>query len=156
MIASEIIDNLYIAKTPKKEDYTFLKRNNFEYLVNMRAEYFWFGVPAKLKITVTRVPTFDIIFYPINPAKLLSPAIEMSEKIKQGKKVLCFCKQGKHRSVAMAACILIVLGYSADEAIKIIKQKRPIADPYANNIKTTIFKFEKLWRSKKYLLSSNR
>jgi hypothetical protein len=45
----------------------------------------------------------------------------------------------------MAACILISQGYSADEAMGLIKEQRDVADPYAKHIQRQITKFEKYW-----------
>jgi hypothetical protein len=56
-----------------------------------------------------------------------------------------FCEGGRRRSVAMASCILIGKGYSAEDAMKLIKEKRPVADPYAWHIQRQIRKFEINW-----------
>jgi protein-tyrosine phosphatase len=60
--------------------------------------------------------------------------------------VLSHCKAGVHRSVAMASCVLIARGYTADEAMALIIEKRPVADPHAAHIEKRIRKFEKVWR----------
>ncbi len=148
MVISEITDNLYIGKTPKISDYDYLAENSIFDIVNMRADYFWFNRSNNLGIKIHWVPTVDILFLPIKSEKLINTAKIMAEEIKSGKKVLCFCRMGRHRSVAMAASILIALGYSAEDAMNLIKQKRPIADPYAKHIKKTIYSFEKLWLEK--------
>ena len=51
------------------------------------------------------------------------------------------CAYGRHRSVAMGACILIAQGYDPYSAMELIKQKRPVADPYAFYIRPRIMKF---------------
>lgn len=148
MVLSEIIDNLFVGKTPKESEYIVLAESGIFNLVNMRADYFWFKRSNRLGIKIHWVPTLDILFLPINANKLIEPAIIMSEQIKSGKKVLCFCRMGRHRSVAMAASIMIALGYSADDAMALIKQNRPISDPYARHIKKTIYSFESIWLEK--------
>jgi hypothetical protein len=65
--------------------------------------------------------------------------------IENGGRVLVFCEGGRHRSVAMASCILIGLGYSADEAVELIRTKREVADPYAWHIQRQIRRFEARW-----------
>ena len=152
MLVSKITDNLFIGKTPKRADFNYLKNNNIKNIVNMRADYFWFDTNNPQGILITWVPTIDFILLPINAKKLMRTALEMSKKIQSGEKVLCFCRMGRQRSVAMAAAILVTQGYSADDAMHHIKLKRPIADPYARHIKKTIYQFENLWIEKKSLL----
>jgi hypothetical protein len=59
--------------------------------------------------------------------------------------VLIYCREGRHRSVAMSACILIGMGSSADEAMQLISEKRIAAVPYAKHIQSRIYKFEEEW-----------
>ena len=63
----------------------------------------------------------------------------------QGHSVLVHCKEGIHRSVAMACCILVAKGYTAEEAIKLVKEKRDKADPDAGYIRKRIEIFESNW-----------
>jgi hypothetical protein len=65
--------------------------------------------------------------------------------MESGGKVLTFCKSGIHRSVAMASCILIGQGYSAEEAMRMVADGREIADPYKPHIRKRIEKFEPYW-----------
>ena len=67
--------------------------------------------------------------------------------IKRGDSVLVHCKAGVHRSVAQAACVLIGMGYTANDAIRLIKEKRAVADPEARHILPRILKFESYWRN---------
>jgi protein-tyrosine phosphatase len=62
-----------------------------------------------------------------------------------GGQVLIYCRAGRHRSVAMAACILIARGMTADEAMDLIVAHRPVADPHAPHIERRIRAFEKDW-----------
>jgi protein-tyrosine phosphatase len=62
--------------------------------------------------------------------------------IHDGGVVLVHCVAGVHRSSAQAACVLIGMGYTADDAMQLIKKKRPVADPYARHIQSRIRKFE--------------
>jgi len=65
--------------------------------------------------------------------------------IEKGDGVLVYCREGRHRSVAMAACILIGLGYTADDAMDLITAKREVADPHAPHIEKQIRKYERWW-----------
>jgi hypothetical protein len=47
----------------------------------------------------------------------------------------------------MAAAILIAMGYSADEAMRLLRDRRAIAHPEAWYIRRQIQKFEKRWRT---------
>ena len=73
----------------------------------------------------------------------------LKEVIDDGEAVLVHCKSGIHRSVAQAACVLIGMGYTADDAMELIKVKRAVADPDARHIQKRIRKFESQWQSQK-------
>jgi hypothetical protein len=47
--------------------------------------------------------------------------------------------------VAMACCILIARGYTAEDAMRLVKEKRDKADPYISYIRRRIEKFESNW-----------
>jgi hypothetical protein len=68
--------------------------------------------------------------------------------IEEGYSVLVYCHEGRHRSVAMACCILIAKGHSADEAMQLVKEKREKADPDAWHIQRRIRKFEREWHKR--------
>jgi hypothetical protein len=48
----------------------------------------------------------------------------------------------------MGACILIAQGMPSEAAIKLIKEQRPVSDPYAWYIRRRILKFEQTWNEK--------
>ena len=99
-------------------------------------------------LTVLWLRTVDFVLIPI-PLKTLNRGVEAALPVIQGGgRVLVFCQGGRHRSVAMASCILIGLGYSADEAIELISNKRHAADPYAWHIKRQIRRFESYWQTR--------
>ena len=62
--------------------------------------------------------------------------------------VLTHCKAGVHRGAAMACCILIAMGHTAESAIKLVIERRPIADPVIWYIKARIKKFETYWHAR--------
>jgi len=93
--------------------------------------------------------TFDSILIPI-PIRKLEKGVETAlPAIHNGESVLVYCRQGRHRSVAMASTILIAKGYSADAAMHLVSSKREAADPYAWHIQRQIRKFEKIWNNHK-------
>jgi protein-tyrosine phosphatase len=92
--------------------------------------------------------TFDSPLLPM-PLSSLRRGVETAlPEIQAGRSVLVYCKQGRHRSVAMVCCILIGQGYSADDAMQLVKEKRPAADPGARHIQRRIRKFERRWQEK--------
>ena len=68
--------------------------------------------------------------------------------IAQGRKVLVHCHYGRHRSVAMAAAILIAQGATAREAMAMLSARRASADPHIWYIRRQIEKFERHWRER--------
>jgi protein-tyrosine phosphatase len=96
-------------------------------------------------ISVLWLRTFDFPLFPI-PVKTLNRGVESAlPVIQHGHRVLVFCQAGRHRSVAMASCILISMGYSADEAMQLISQKREVANPYIWYIQKQIRNFATDW-----------
>jgi hypothetical protein len=99
-------------------------------------------------IEVLHFRTFDFPLLPI-PVKTLTRGVKSAlPVIKDGHIVLVFCEAGRHRSVAMAASILISMGLSAGEAMDLIQEKRRVADPYASHIQRQIRKFETVWNQR--------
>ena len=91
------------------------------------------------------LPTFDSPMTPIPISSLFKGVEAALPLINEGQRVLVHCQAGIHRSVAMACCVLIGTGYSAKDAMKLVKEQRDIADPYIWYIKSRIKKFELDW-----------
>ena len=70
------------------------------------------------------------------------------ETILMGGKVYVHCAYGRHRGVAMGACVLIALGYEPDAAMQLIAERRAVADPDAFYIRPRIMQFAREWNSK--------
>jgi protein tyrosine phosphatase (PTP) superfamily phosphohydrolase (DUF442 family) len=93
-----------------------------------------------------QIRMIDAPFLPM-PMSQLRRGVEVALPVMEsGGKVLTFCKSGIHRSVAMASCMLIGQGYSAEEAMRMVADGREIADPYKPHIRKRIEKFEPYWR----------
>lgn len=89
--------------------------------------------------------TFDFPLIPI-PVRTLHRGVEAALPIiEEGYRVHVYCEAGRRCSVAMASCILISQGYSAEGAMQLVKERRPVADPYIWYIRRRIKKFEKYW-----------
>ena len=145
MDISQITDYLYIAAHPKAEDADAIRGLNVSLILNMI-----FFRPAEVykqpPFRMLTLRTFDSIFLPIPMGKLIRGVEAALPVIQSGNSVLVYCREGRHRSVAMAATILVADGYSADEAMQLIKSQRGKADPYAWHIQRRIHKFEGIWR----------
>ncbi len=144
---SQITDQLYIAAHPKAENAFILRDLNVRLILNMI-----FIPPADVyqnpPFRMLTLRTFDSIFLPIPIGKLVKGVEAALPVMENGESILVYCRQGRHRSVAMASAVLIGRGFSADEAMQQIKAKRSKADPYAWHIQRRIRKFERVWRKK--------
>lgn len=99
-------------------------------------------------VPVLWLPTIDTPLTPM-PMFWLKRGVKFAlPVIESGRRVLVHCKAGVHRSVAMACCVLIGKGYTADEAMKLVQEKRAVADPHAWYIERRIYKFERIWCEK--------
>jgi len=148
MDISKITKQLYIAAHPRAEDASTIRDLNVRLVINMI-----FIRPAKVygqpPFRMLTLRTFDSIFLPIPIRKLIKGVETALPVIDAGDGILVYCREGRHRSVAMAAAVLIGLGHSADHAMKLIKSQRSKADPYAWHIQRRIRKFEAVWSADK-------
>jgi protein-tyrosine phosphatase len=97
------------------------------------------------------IKAYDTFLTPISIKKLLV-GVEAALPIIQNKgKVLVFCMQGKRRSVAMAAAILISMGHTGEQAIDLLTTARKVADPKRWYIRRQIKAFEKYWQKRELL-----
>jgi hypothetical protein len=147
MNLSKITDTLFIGDTPSREEYDTLRGLGVGLVINMRFE----KRPARdlhqPPLHLLWLPTVDSPGLLIPIRSLIRGARAALETIKEGGKVYVHCAAGRHRGVAMGAAILIALGYDPDEAIELIKARRPFADPDAFYIRSRILRFARAWSS---------
>jgi protein-tyrosine phosphatase len=142
---SRISDSLIIGSAPTTKDYNLLRQMGVRLVINMRVERRPDPDPHNPPIPVLWLPVFDTPLIPI-PIKSLRRGVAAAlETMQRGGKVYAHCQEGIHRGVAMGAAILIAQGFSPQQAIELIKQRRPIADPDAWYIKRRILRFAKSW-----------
>jgi hypothetical protein len=145
MDASQITDYLYISRRVYDWDVPLLQEMDIRLAISMIAHLRPPKALRKSPVGVLHFRTFDFPLLPI-PVKTLTRGVESAlPVIHDGHKVLVFCEAGRHRSVAMAASILIGMGLSAEEAMDLILEKRRVADPYASHIQRQIRNFETDW-----------
>jgi protein-tyrosine phosphatase len=148
MDISEITNYLYVGGQPEHTACADLGALNIGLVINMRAEsrpHAAFGQPP---LSVLWLRTYDFFLTPISMAVLEQGVHAAAPIIAQGQKVLVHCQHGRHRSVAMAAAILIAQGYTAREAMTRLSAQRPRADPQAWHIRRQIERFERHWRTR--------
>jgi hypothetical protein len=142
---SPITDYLYISAWLRGGYIEEIRAMNVRLILSMH----WLKPSPRLEYPPVRLlwlPTFDHPFAPM-PMRTLQRGVEAALPVIQaGNAVLVHCRAGVHRSVAMACCVLIGLGQTADEAMQLVEQKRPVADPRLWYIQRRITKFEQQWR----------
>jgi hypothetical protein len=89
--------------------------------------------------------TIDSPFVPLPIPKLIIGARAGLEMIRMGGKVYVHCAYGRHRGVAMGSCVLIAQGYEPEAAMKLIAERRSVANPYAYYIRPRILRFAREW-----------
>ena len=145
MNISQITDYLYISGQPEAQDAAKLESLGIRLIISMVGT-------KRPPQTLTCPPfealwlrTYDTFLTPIPIRKLVQGVNAALPVITDGGRVLAHCAYGRHRGVAMGAAILIASGYSADDAMCLIAERRAVADPYAWYIQRRIRKFEDYW-----------
>lgn len=145
MDISRITDYLYIGGLPHPEDAEALHALNIRLIISMCGDIGPAKVLTQPPFRLLWLRTFDTPFTPV-PIKLLMAGVQAALPIiDEGGCVFTHCARGRHRSVVMGAAVLIAMGYSAHEAMKLIRIHREAADPQIWYIQRRIKKFEKEW-----------
>jgi hypothetical protein len=145
---SAITEQLFIASRPRAYHVEHVRGLGVDLVLSM----IWFAPPWALTrppFRLMRLPTVDNPLVPMPLFLLRRGAAAAVLVLQAGGRVLVYCRAGRHRSVAMASCILIAMGMTADEAMDTIVAHRPIADPHARHIERRIRAFEADWLSRK-------
>ena len=142
---SKITENLYIGTTPGARDYDVLHELGVTLVINMRI-----GTPPRrdphpIPIRSLWLPWIDSPLFPL-PIGFLKYATRQAQTvIERGGAVYAHCAKGRHRGPAMGACILVAQGLTPEQAIELIKEKRPASDPGAWYIRQRVLKFAQAW-----------
>lgn len=143
--ASKITEYLYLSAWPKGEHADEIQALGVRLILSMH----W-RRPSKMlgnpPVRLLWLPTIDSPLTPLPIASLQRGVEAALPVIRDGDSVLVHCKYGVHRSAAMACCVLIGMDFSAEDAMRLVKEKRPVADPYIWYIRRRIEKFERHWR----------
>jgi len=143
---SQITDYLFVSAWPREEHAPEIMALGVRQIISMP-----FIKPPQVyqeePFLFVHCPTLDAPFTPIPQDLLRRGVLAALPVIERGESVLVHCNQGKHRSVAMACCILISKGYSAQGAMELVKRQREKADPFAKYIRKQVQKFEEDWHN---------
>jgi predicted protein tyrosine phosphatase len=146
MDISLITPYLFVGAQPAVAHAADLCALNIGLVINMRAEARPHAAFNQAPLRSLWLRTYDVFFLPI-PVQTLSEGVRTAlPVIEQGQAVLVHCHRGRHRSVALAAAILIAHGHSAAEAMRLLRQQRAVADPGAWHIRRQIVAFERQWK----------
>ena len=144
---SHITDDLFIGTTPLVADYDGLRELGIRLIINMRLTRGPYPDPHKTPIQLLWLRTIDSPFFPIPIPKLILGAQAALDTIALGGKVYVHCAYGRHRGPAMGSCVLIAQGYSPEAAMKLVSERRSVADPNVNYIRSRILQFARLWNA---------
>jgi dual specificity MAP kinase phosphatase len=148
---SHITDDLFIGTTPLVGDYNGLRELGIKLIINMRLMHGPFPDEHHEPLKLLWLRTFDSPFFPIPIPKLMTGAKAALETIHAGGKVYVHCAGGRHRGVAMGSCVLIAQGYQPEAAMKLIAERRLVADPNAYYIRARILEFARAWTARQSL-----
>ncbi|MBL8145257.1 MAG: dual specificity protein phosphatase family protein [Anaerolineae bacterium] len=143
---SQITGYLFISSWPKEHHVEEILSLNVRLILSMH----WIRPDQALNhppLRVLHLPTIDTPLTPMPIFQLRRGVKAALPVIRDDRAVLVHCKAGVHRSVAMACCVLIAMDYTADEAMRIVAEKRPVADPYVWYIARRIRRFEATWKA---------
>jgi protein-tyrosine phosphatase len=144
MDVSAITEQLYIAARPLSRHVARIQELRIDLVLSM----IWFRPTRELMrppFRLVRLPTVDSPLVPI-PLWILRRGVAAALPVLDSDgRVLVYCRAGRHRSVAMACCILVAQGMTADAAMNLVVERRPIADPHARHIESRIRAFEREW-----------
>lgn len=142
---SQITDDLYIGSMPSLVDYDQLRDLGIRLILNMRFTLAPEPDPHSQPMSTLWLRSIDSPFFPIPISNLIRGAQAALTTILDGGKVYAHCAYGRHRGPAMGACILIAQRYDPFDAMRLIRQRRAIANPSAWYIRPRILKFAKEW-----------
>src|SRR5262245_5355251 len=116
MDISKVTDYLYVSASLDSAHVNELDTRRISLIISMIGGRRPHEVFARSPYHLLWLQTFDSALFPIPLSRLTRGAQMALQTIQNKENVLVYCAQGRHRSVAMAAAILITMGYTAPEA----------------------------------------
>jgi protein tyrosine phosphatase (PTP) superfamily phosphohydrolase (DUF442 family) len=147
MDISRITSRLFISSWPEKGESVHLHELGIRLVISMttREPLSEFCIEP---LAWLHLRAIDSPLTPIPLDSMYRGVLAALPVLADGDGVLCHCREGRHRSVAMACAILIAQGCTAERAMELVKERRAIADPGAFWIAPRIRKFERAWLSR--------
>jgi hypothetical protein len=145
---SPITQGLFVSDWPDESDAPRLEDEGIRLLLSMH----WRrpgAVYRRPPFSLVWLPTIDSPVTPMPLRSLRAGVLAALPFMERGEGVLTHCVFGRHRGVAMACCVLIGLGHTAEDAMALVSGKRAVADPYVWYIRRRIEAFERDWRAPK-------
>jgi hypothetical protein len=143
---SHITDYLFVSSAPQAADAGAIAGRNIGLIISMIGNRRPPAVFDEPPLRLLWLETYDTFLTPIPTNKLLQGVHAALPVIADGRAVLCYCAKGRHRSVAMAAAILIAQGCGAADAMAQLRARRQVAHPQAWHIRRRIEQFERVWQ----------
>ena len=144
MDISQITPQLFISAWPREGESPHVRELGIRLVISMTSREPLSEFSAEPLMWVL-IPSIDSPLTPIALSGLKRGVEAAIPVLASGAGVLCHCREGHHRSVPMACCILIAQGHSAESAMNLASAKRRVADPRAFWIAPRIRNFERRW-----------
>ena len=145
---SKVTDNLYVGSRVGREHADELRGLNFSLIISMIGQSPPDDVYNLPPFKTIWIRTYDSFVTPISIRKLMVGVEAALPVLQSNGKVLVFCMEGKRRSVAMAAALLISMGRTGEEAIDLFTSAREVADPKRWYIRNQIRAFGRYWQKR--------
>ena len=144
MDISQITPRVFISSWPRRGESEDLSALGIELVISMtrREPYPEFSTGP---IAWVHAPSIDSPLTPIPMSRFRTGIEAAIPVLAAGGSVLCHCREGRHRAVAMACCVLIAQGCTTESAMKLVEAGRRVARPRAFWIAPRIRMFERLW-----------
>ena len=140
--SNEVLERLWLGDYHASQDETFLRGNHIDVVINCTKDLPFKGIAEHQY----RVPLDDNLQEEeIRNAGLWAPEIVMTilKHYKQGHRILVHCMAGRQRSAASVAMFLIFIKhFKTEQAIRYLREKRPVAFMPEPNFLDSIREFE--------------
>jgi protein tyrosine phosphatase (PTP) superfamily phosphohydrolase (DUF442 family) len=125
---SWVTGQLAVGGRVRPEDIHSLARAGLTHVVDTRSEHCDDAqAMAREHIELLHLPTPDT--YPLTVEQLQQGATWVYERIEQGGRVLIHCEHGVGRSVLLTCAVLVYGGMHAQDALRLVQEKRWQASP---------------------------
>jgi atypical dual specificity phosphatase len=144
--AERITEEVWCGSTLEAGDIGKLARMGIRRVVNLETwQRYDFDAVRRAGMEFFNIPIQDLDL-PISERVIEKAVIAIDESARRGHQVYVHCTAGWQRSPAIIACYLIFKGMTAEAALSLVKERRPVARFYSSHIASAI-EFESKLRS---------